>query len=85
MNSKESNRIKIKVLKIKAVKKIDENSYSQEQYYWFNEESGVVYDLDLNFPVGRIDKDTNNNFIKLDNEIYIIVDVINIPEFKLYD
>lgn len=85
MNSKESNRIKIKVLKIKAVKKIDENSYSQEQYYWFNEDSGVVYDLDLNFPVGRIDKDTNNNFIKLDNEIYIIVDVINIPEFKLYD
>ena len=85
MNSKESNRVKIKVLKIKAVKKIDENSYSQEHYYWFNEESGVVYDLDLNFPVGRIEKDTNNNFIKLDNEIYIIGDVINIPEFKLYD
>lgn len=85
MNSKESNRIKIKVLKIKAVKKVDENSYSQENYYWFNEETGVVYDLDLNFPVGRIDKDTNNNFIKLDNEIYIIGDVINIPEFKLYD
>jgi superfamily II DNA or RNA helicase len=84
-NSKESNRIKIKVLKIKAVKKVDENSYSQEQYYWFNEENGVVYDLELNFPVGRVDKDTNNNFIKLDNEIYIIGDVINIPEFKLYD
>ena len=85
MNSKESNRVKIKVLKIKAVKKVDENSYSQEHYYWFNEDSGVVYDLDLNFPVGRVEKDANNNFIKLDNEIYIIGDVINIPEFKLYD
>jgi len=85
MNSKESNRIKIKVLKIKAVKKVDENSYSQEHYYWFNEDSGVVYDLELNFPVGRVEKDANDNFIKLDNEIYIIGDVINIPEFKLYD
>jgi hypothetical protein len=85
MNSKESNRVKIKVLKIKAVKKVDENSYSQEHYYWFNEDSGVVYDLELNFPVGRVEKDVNDNFIKLDNEIYIIGDVINIPEFKLYD
>jgi len=85
MNSKESNRIKIKVLKIKAVKKFNDNSYSQENYYWFNEESGVVYDLELNFPVGRVEKDANNNFIKLDNEIYIIGDIINIPDFKLYD
>jgi hypothetical protein len=36
------------------------------------------------FPIGKVDKDLNNNSIKLDNETYIIGDVIDIPEFKLY-
>jgi len=52
-NAKDSSRIKIKVRKIKAVQKIDDSSYSKENYYWFYEESGVVYDYDLNFPVGK--------------------------------
>jgi ribosomal protein L32E len=38
-NAKNSNHIKIKVIKIKAVKKIDENSYSNEINVWFNESS----------------------------------------------
>jgi ribosomal protein L32E len=85
MNAKDSNRIKIKVRKIKAVKKVDDNSYSQEANYWFYDESGVVYDYELFYPVGRVEKDTNNNFMMLDNEVYIIGDVINIPKFRLYE
>jgi len=83
-NAKDSSRIKIKVRKIKAVKKIDESSYSKENYYWFYEESGVVYDYDLNFPVGKIDKDDNGNFVMLENDIFVIGDLIEIPKTQLF-
>ncbi len=84
-NAKDSNRIKIKVRKIKAVKRVDENSYSNEESYWLNEETSVVYDFTLNYPVGKLDKDENNQYRLLENDIYIIGDVIDIPEVKLYD
>jgi len=83
-NAKDSSRIKIKVRKIKAVQKIDDSSYSKENYYWFYEESGVVYDYDLNFPVGKIDKDDNGNFVMLENDVYVIGDLIEIPKTQLF-
>jgi len=84
-NAKESSRMKIKVRKIKAVKKIEDNLYSDPELYWFYEPSGMVYDYELYYPVGKIDKDVNGNSIKLDNDNYIIGDVIDIPEFKIYN
>ena len=84
-NAKESNRIKIKVRKIKGVKKMDEKSYTEEMEYWFYEDSGVVYDLDLNYPVGKVEKDLNDNWVMLDNKVYVVGDVIEIPKMKLYD
>jgi hypothetical protein len=83
-NSKDSSRLKIKVIKIKAVKKIEDNIYSEPEFYWYYDNSGVVYDFDLQFPVGKVDKDLNGNAIKLDNETYVIGDVIDIPDFKIY-
>ncbi len=83
-NAKDSSRIKIKVRKIKAVKKIDENSYSKEVDYWFYETTGVVYDLDLYYPIGKVEKDLDGNFMMLDNDIYIIGDLIEIPKMQLY-
>ena len=84
-NAKDSSRIKIKVRKIKAVKRVDENSYSHEDNYWLNEVTSVVYDFTLNYPVGKLDKDENNQYRLLENDIYIIGDVIDIPDVKLYD
>jgi hypothetical protein len=83
-NAKDSSRIKIKVRKVKAVKKIDDSSYSKEKEYRFYEETGVVYDYELNYPVGKVEKDENGNFIMLDNDVYVIGDVIEIPKFELY-
>ena len=85
INSKDSNRIKIKVRKIKAVKKIDENSYTNETFYWLYEDSGVVYDYDLNYPIGKVEKDMNNNYVMLDSGVYVVGDIIDIPKMKLYD
>jgi hypothetical protein len=85
LNAKDSSRIKIRVRKIRAVKKIDENSYSKEKDYWFYEDSGVVYDYELNYPVGKVERDESGNFIILENDIYVIGDVLDIPKFKLYE
>ena len=83
-NAKDSSRLKIKVRKIKAVKKIEENIFSDPEFYWYYDKSSIVYDYELHFPIGKIEKDLNNNPLKLDNEIYIIGNIIDIPEFKLY-
>lgn len=83
-NAKDSSRLKIKVRKIKAVKKIDEQSYSNEEYYWLYEDTSIVYDYVLNYPIGKIEKDESGNYNMLENNIYIIGDLIEIPEFKLF-
>jgi hypothetical protein len=84
-NAKDSSRVKIKVRKIKAVKRDNENLYSNEEYYWLNEDTGIVYEYTLNYPIGKIERDENNQYVLLENDIYIIGEVINIPEVKLYD
>ncbi len=84
LNSKNSIVSKIKVFKIKAVKKISEDLYSEEKVYWFNNNTGVVYDFELNYPIGRVNKDDNGQFIKLESDVYVIENIISIPEFKLY-
>ncbi len=84
MNSIDSVKKRIKVRKIKIVKKLDDNNYSEVINAWFYEPSGVVYDNDLDFPIGKVGKDNNGNYIKLDKDVYIMDKVINIPIFKLY-
>ena len=84
-NSKDSYRKKIKVMKIKAVKRIDENTYSEVSNYWFFKETGIVYDLEKDYPIGKIEKDLDGNEIKLDGDTYVISTLIDIPEFKIYD
>ena len=84
-NSKDSYRQKIKVMRIKAVKKLDENTYSEANDYWYYNETGIVYDLEQEFPVGRVDKNDEGLESKLDNDTYIITTLIEIPEFKIYE
>jgi hypothetical protein len=83
-NAIDSIKKRIKVRKIKVVKKIDDNSYSEEIEAWFYEPSGTVYDNELDYPIGKVGKDNSGNYLKLDKDIYIMDHVINIPMFKLY-
>ena len=46
-NSRDSITKRIKVRKIKAVTKLNENSYSEPKDYWYYDESGIVYDIKL--------------------------------------
>ena len=49
--------------------------------YWYNPDTGVVYDYDLNYPIGKIKYDENDIPIKLDKSIYKI-EIIHVPLIK---
>jgi superfamily II DNA or RNA helicase len=79
-NALNSKNIKVKVYKIKAVKKLSptDEKYSKEQYYWYNPDTGVVYDYEDKYQIGKIGYD-NNIPKKLKEDVYIIEKVIPIP------
>jgi len=77
-NSTKSVTIKVKVMKIKGI--TDEKKNDLENY-WYNPESGTVYDFDLYYPVGRIKQDLDGIPLKIDKDTYHI-DLIPIPLIK---
>lgn len=94
LNAPGSKVSTIRVVKIKAVlqllsddvahseNKTDEEKYSQPEYYWYNDNSHVVYDFDLHYAIGKVGVDSENIPLKLDNETYIITRIIPIPIIK---
>ena len=72
LNSITSITKNIKVLKIKC-----DNQLS----YWYSPETHTIYDLDLEYPVGKI-KIEDNIPVKLNKETYVIDKMINIPLLK---
>jgi superfamily II DNA or RNA helicase len=86
LNSINSKTIRIRVKKIKGVLRITDNTFSNDNYYLLDEKTNIVYDYDLHYPIGKIEKDENNNNILLDNETYIISNIIIIiPTVKIYE
>ena len=77
LNSTHSEIKKIKVIKIKAVIKTN-NIISDVNNYWYNPQTGIVYDIDLDYPIGKvyINKGIAN---KLNKDTYIIEQIIDIP------
>lgn len=80
LNSSGSIKKKIKVYKIKARMEI-EGELSDVGEYWYNPDTGIVYDKDFDFPVGRVSKEFGIPK-KLDSQIYLINEVIDIPKLK---
>lgn len=85
LNSVNSTVERIKVMKIKAVMLIShpsepEKRYSKPTFYWYYKNTGVVYDYDLYFAVGKVSNDENGIPTKLDKDTYIIDYVIPIPQ-----
>ena len=56
--------------------------YSSPDKYWYYPESGVVYDFDSHFPIGKISYDEMNIPRKFDGTTYIIDKLIPIPIIK---
>jgi len=84
-NSLDSIKKRIKVKKVKVVKKLDEKNYSETILAWLYENNGTVYDYNLNYAIGKVKKDKNGFFEKLNNDTFIVSKLIKIPVFKLFD
>lgn len=94
LNSLNSRVKRIKIIKIKAVKQLvsDEDNeseprpsnekYSLPEDYWFNTESLTVYDIDSQYPIGKVGADNDGLPLKLDTDTYIITKMIPIPIIK---
>ena len=80
LNNINSELKKIKVIKIKAVYKIDD-SYTEPEEFWYNPITGIVYDL-LDYPIGKV-YITDGIPNKLNKDIYIIDQIIDIPEIDI--
>ena len=75
----------VKVMKIMGIKVIDGVKQQPEQY-WYNSETRVVYDFELDFPVGRVKLDSEGLATKeIINKViyYIIEEVIDIPKMRI--
>jgi superfamily II DNA or RNA helicase len=77
-NNANTIKKKVKVFKIKAVTKKGDKGYSDVKEYWFNPESGVVYDLELDYPIGKINTTERLSSDKHKGS-YIIDEQIPIP------
>jgi hypothetical protein len=77
-NSNNSIIIKVKVIKIRGVIELNDTDI---EYYWYNQDTGVVYDFDLNYPIGKVKFSLDGIPEKLDKDTYRI-EIINIPTIK---
>ena len=77
-NSTKSMTIKVKAMKIKGI--INDN-IDKSDNFWYNPESGVVYDFDLYYPVGKIKYNLDGLPIKINKDTYH-VELIHIPLIK---
>lgn len=83
-NNPRAISVKIRVMKIVAViqtSKPDDvkETYSKPQNYWYYSKSGVVYDYDLHYALGKIKTDEDGNPAKLNADVYIIDNLIPVP------
>jgi superfamily II DNA or RNA helicase len=87
-NSVNSKITRIKVIKINGVKLLtnpesgEKLKYSQPENYWYNPETGVIYDFDLHFQIGKIGFDDSGVPTKLNKDTYIIDKLIPIPTIE---
>lgn len=91
-NSTKSQVVRIKIIKIQAVKQLTHPDtepskirYSKLSNYWYNPETGIVYDYEMQYPIGKIAYDNDNLPKKLDKDTYIIDKLIPIPMIEEVD
>lgn len=83
-NSINSKVEQIKVKKVMAVTKL-ENGFSDKIEYFMDEETGIVYDVDLKFPIGKIYFDDDGIPEMKEDDVFIISETIPIPLLKMYN
>jgi len=84
LNAQNSEIKKVKVIKIKGIKMKDSIKQKSETY-WYNPDTGVVYDFDLDYQVGRVKMEKGiASKIEEKNEVYYVIEeIINIPSVRI--
>ena len=77
-NSINSISIKIKIIKINGVIKMENEKKEKIENFWYNPETGITYDFDLQYPIGKIIYDDNELPLKYNKNTYYI-NTIPIP------
>lgn len=75
---------RIRVIQIMAVYVLtlgDPPTYSKSDKYWYHVKTGIVYDYDTHYPVGKV-QFVNGLPNKLDKDTYIMSDVLDIPTIE---
>jgi len=67
----ENEKIIVKKIKVRKIKAITEPN-EEPQEYLLDETTGIAYDIFLEFPVGKINKDDKGFFIKNSIDVYIL-------------
>ena len=80
LNAINSVKKKIKIIKIQAKMMID-NEMTDVANYWYNPETNIVYDYELDFPVGRVLKEFGIPK-KVDETTFLIEEVIQLSKLE---
>jgi len=82
LNASGMEVVRIKVIKIQAVYRLGENSFSPKDFYWYYPQNFSIYDLTTHYLIGQVEVvDGIPN--KIDKDTYIISDLIVIPRLDL--
>ena len=84
LNSTTSRKIKVKVKEILAVKKKLNDKYTNPIKYWYDIKTGVVFDYDLDYPIGKVFFDEEGVPEMIERNTYVISKLIPIPKLKFY-
>ena len=85
LNSINSQKIKIKVKEIFAVKKIENSDkYTEQMKFWLDEDNGIIYDYKHDFPIGKISFDEDDIPNMISQNVYIISHLVPIPKLDFY-
>tara|TARA_B110000908_G_C10248931_1_gene450630 strand:- start:1508 stop:2941 length:1434 start_codon:yes stop_codon:yes gene_type:complete len=85
LNAKDSLTKRIKVRKITGVKRESDTVFSKKLEFWVDDITRVVYNINMDYPIGKIELDESGNINKKDKDTYIISNLINIPKFTIYE
>lgn len=82
LNSINSTVMKLRVVKIKAVKLLNNDlknpKYSDPENYWYSSDTRVVYDHDFHYPVGKVAVEDDIP-VKVNGDTYVMDKVVPIP------
>jgi hypothetical protein len=84
LNAMESVVKRIKVREISGVELIGEKE-GREKKYWLDDNTNVVYDYETNYVVGKLKLDDIGNPSRKSKDIYYITNIIQIPEFQIFE